>query len=425
MELIVFIVFLTRSSMDAIFEALPIEAAGMTMTGGAILNLVVLGVAGIMVLFRTGSSFPFKVWLPFLIVATLSVAWSPDKGLAIRMLLVLFTYASLFAIPFYMRKKFRSNVWLLKAMIYSSILPATVGVLEYLYFLDLSGRVKSTFYHANIFAFYLSVIVGLIFFLLSSSTMQFKPFIRKMMIPYSGLLMGLIVLTQTRAAWAGVLLILAAFAFFRDRRYLLILLLLPVLLFVPAVSDRLTDLGQGTEYKGGFQSEADAVNSFAWRKLMWQSALEDAADSPLFGKGLASFGLNALRFFPLADPNGGYSIRGIGAHNAYVQAGYETGLVGLACYLSMYFRLISRALRYFRRDPGGALMLISIILCYMSESFSDNIFDYGSLNLYFWGLLGIVFAKWDLEFAEARAAPSRSVYRGGMRRIRASLQNHN
>jgi putative inorganic carbon (HCO3(-)) transporter len=424
MELIVFIIFLTRSSLDTIFEALPIEVGGLAMTAGAILNLVVLGL-GIMTLLRTGSSFPFKVWLPFLIVATLSVAWSPDKGLAIRMLLVLFTYAIFFAIPFYMRKKFRSNVWLLKAMIYSSILPATVGLLEYLYFLDGSGRVKSTFYHPNIFAFYLTVIVGLIFFLLSSSTMEFKPFFRKIMIPYAGLLMGLIVLTQTRGAWAGVLLILTAFAFFKDRRYLLLLLLLPMLLFVPAVSDRLNDLGHGTEYKGGFQSEADTVNSFAWRTLMWQSALEDAADTPLFGKGLASFGSNALRFFPMADPNGGYSIKGIGAHSAYVQAGYETGLVGLACYLSMYFRLISRALRYFRRDPGGAVMLISIILCYMSESFSDNMFDYGAVNLYFWGLLGIVFAKWDLEVAEARAAPSRSVYRGGMRRIGASLQNHN
>jgi putative inorganic carbon (HCO3(-)) transporter len=423
MELIVFIIFLTRSSTDAIFEALPIQVGGMALSAGAILNLVVLGL-GIMTLLKTGSSFPFKVWLPFLIVATLSVAWSPDKGFAIRMLLVLFTYASLFAIPFYMRKKFRRNGWLLKAVIYSSIPPATVGVLEYLFFFKY-GRVFSTFDHPNVFAFYLSVIVGVIFFLLSSSTVQFKPFIRKMMIPYTGLLLALIVLTQTRSAWFGVLLILAAFALFRDRRYLLLLLLLPMLLLVPAVSDRLDDLGHGTEFKGEIQSEADAVNSFAWRTLMWQSALEDGADTPFFGKGLASFGPNALRFFPLADLKSGYSAKGIGAHSAYVQTGYETGLVGLACYLSIFFRLISRALRYFHRDPGGTLMLISIIFCYMSESFSDNMFEYGSVNLYFWGLLGIVFAKWELESAEAGAAASRSVYPGGRRRIGASLQNHN
>jgi O-antigen ligase len=419
MELIVFIIFLTRSCTDAVFETLQFGVGGMNLSPGAILNLVVLGL-GIMTLLKTGSSFPFKVWLPFLIVAASSVVWSSDKGLAIRMLLVLVCYASLFAIPFYLRKKFRSNVWLLKAMIYSSILPATVGVLEYLFFLRSSGRVFSTFDHPNVFAFYLSVIVGAIFFLLSSSLVEFKPFMRKMIIPYAGLLLGLIVLTQTRSAWFGVLLILAAFALFRDRRYLLLLLLLPMLLFVPAVSDRLDDLGHGTEFKGEIQAD-DEINSFAWRTLMWQSALEDAADTPFFGKGLSSFGSNALRFFPLADLKDGYTIKGIGAHSAYVQAGYETGLVGLACYLSIFFRLIFRARRYFRRDPGGTLMLISIILCYMSESFSDNMFDYGSVNLYFWGLLGIVFAKWELESAEARTAPSRSAYRGGRQRIGASV----
>jgi putative inorganic carbon (hco3(-)) transporter len=411
--------------MDNIFGAIPIQVGGLTMTAGAILNLVLLGVAGFMTLLRAGSNFPFKIWLPFLFVAALSVAWASDKGLAIRMLLVLVTYAGLFAVPFYMRKKFRRDGWLIKAIIYSSVLPAAVGLLEFLFFLDPSGRVKSTFDHPNVFAYYLTVIVGLIYFLLSSSTMQFKPSIRKWMIPYSGLLVGLIVLTQTRAAWVGVLLILGTFALFRDRRYLLLLLLLPTLLFVPAVSDRLADLGRGTEFKGDIKSEDDAVNSFAWRKLMWQSALEDAADTPLFGKGLASFGSNALRFFPLADLKDGYSEKGIGAHSAYVQAGYETGLVGLACYLSIYFRLIFRARRYFRRDPGGSLMLISIILCYMSECFSDNIFEYGSLNLYFWGLLGIVFAKWELESAETRAVASRLVNRGGMRRIGASFQNPN
>jgi len=152
MELIVFIVFLTRSSVDAVFGALPIEVGGLSMTAGAILNLVVLGLAGMMTLLRTGSNFPFKVWLPFLFVAALSVAWASDKGLAIRMLLVLVTYAGLFAIPFYMRKKFRSDVWLLKAIIYSSILPATVGLLEYFYFLNSTGRVQSTFDHPNVFA---------------------------------------------------------------------------------------------------------------------------------------------------------------------------------------------------------------------------------------------------------------------------------
>ena len=40
-------------------------------------------------------------------------------------------------------------------------------------------------------------------------------------------------------------------------------------------------------------------------------------------------------------------------------------------------------------------MLASSILAYMIVNFSDNILDYGPLNWYFWGFVGIVFAnKW-------------------------------
>lgn len=413
-EYITFFIFLTRSALDNIFSSIEFQVVGMTLTAGAILNLIVLGLAATILLHRRVSLFPFKVWLPFLLVAALSVTWSPDKGAAIRMLLVLFTYAAMFAIPFCMRAESRRTAWLLKATVYSSALPALVGVLEYFFFLDDSGRIKSTFSHANVFAFYLTVIVGIIYFLLSSSTTQLTPFIRRMMIPYSGLLMGLIVLTETRAAWVGVVVILAGFAFFVDRRYLLGLLLLPSLLLVPAVSSRLSDLGRGTEYTGQMKSEDDAVNSFAWRELMWESALADAADAPILGKGLASFGPNSVIFFPIVDQNQDYGTHGVGAHSAYVQALYETGILGFACYIGMYFALILRVLRRFGRDPRGGAMLLSIILAYMAANFSDNIFDYGGLNWYFWGFFGTVFAKIELDSMEI-AARRRSVqHRGGV-----------
>lgn len=382
----------------------------MALTAGAILNLVVLGLAAAVLFNRRGSIFPIKIWLPFLSVATLSLAWSPDKGAAVRMLLVLLTYAAMFTIPFYMRADSRRNAWLLKAIVYSSAAPALIAILEYFFFLDDSGRIKSTFLHPNVFAFYLMVIVGIIYFLLSSAGAQLTPFIRKMMVPYSGLLMGLIILTETRAAWVGLVVILAGFAFLVDRRYLLGLLLLPALLFVPAVSDRLSDLGHGTEYTGQMKSEDDAINSFAWRTLMWQSAFDDSADARILGKGLASFGVNSVIFFPIANESEDYGAHGLGAHSAYVQALYETGILGFICYVGMYFGLIKRALRQYRRDPRGSVMMVSIILAYMAANFSDNIFDYGGVNWYFWGFFGIVFAKFDRESVEI-AARHRSLQR--------------
>ena len=52
--------------------------------------------------------------------------------------------------------------------------------------------------------------------------------------------------------------------------------------------------------------------------------------------------------------------------------------------------------------PGW--ILLSIILAYASASFSDNMFDYGAVNLYFWGFLGIVFAQYERAWGSAGAA---------------------
>ena len=428
MDLLTFFAFLVRSSTDRVFDAVRIQIAGMEMTPGALLNLAILGLAAMMIVMRArpilsrpGSAFPFRVWLPYLLVAALSVVWSPDKPGAIRALLVLTTYASFFAIPFFIRMPFRQTAQLLKAIIYSSIVPVAVGVLELAFFLNPSGRMQSTFVHPNGFAFYLMVVLGLIFFLLSSSAVQFTPTVRRLMIPYSGLLVGLLIMTQTRAAWAGTFVIITAYAIFIQRRYLIVVLFLPLLMFVPAVGDRLANLEQGTAYTGAMGSRADTMNSYAWRTLLWQSAIEDAADAPLFGKGLASFAPNSLKFFPVADTKKSYYRGGLGAHSAYVQTFYETGVVGLFCYLAIYIGVFFRILRYFKTDPRGAIMLASTVLAYMMVNFSDNILDYGSINMYFWGLVAIVLAKWGQQRVYFYASHSPAAYAHGVGGLRPSL----
>ena len=425
MDFLIFLVFLVRSGTDRVFDAVRIQVAGMEITPGALVNLAILGLAVLMIVMRAGpilarpgSAFPFRIWLPYLLVATLSVAWSPDKPGAIRALLVMLTYASFFAIPFFVRLPFRQTGQLLKAIIYSSVVPVAVGILELAFFLNPSGRMQSTFVHPNGFAFYLMVVLGLIFFLLSSSAVQFTPGVRKLMIPYSGVLVGLLVMTQTRAAWAGTFLIVATYAVFIRRRYLAVVLLLPLLIFIPAVGDRLANLEQGTAYTGAMGSRADTLNSYAWRTLLWQSAIEDAADSPLFGKGLASFAPNSLKFFPVADTKKTYHRGGLGAHSAYVQTFYETGVVGLFCYLAIYIGVFFRILRYFKADPRGSIMLASTVLAYMMINFSDNILDYGSINMYFWGFVAIVFAKWGQRGIYYSTFPSPAAYPQGARGLR-------
>ncbi|MBX6328364.1 MAG: O-antigen ligase family protein [Pseudolabrys sp.] len=394
MDLLIFVLFLLRSSADRVFDVMRIDLAGVEMTAGAFLNLAVLGLAGIMALTRSGRAFPFCTWLPFLLVAAASIAWSSDRTGGVRALLVLLTYASLFTIPFFLRPAARHAAELLKAIVYSSVVPVAAGLLELAVAREPGGRLQSTFVHPNGFAFYLMVVLGVIWFLRASSAIAFTPLVRKLMIPYSGVLVGLMLMTQTRAAWIGTCVIFGAYAIFVNRRYLLVAPLVPLLIFVPIVGDRLADLERGTAYTGAMESRADAINSFAWRQFMWESAFADVADTPFFGKGLASFAPNSLKFFPLADSSRTYYRGGIGAHNAYVQAYYETGAIGLLCYVAIFIGVLLRAARHFRNDRKGSVMLAAVVLAYMVINYSDNIFDYGALNLYFWGFVGTALAKW-------------------------------
>ncbi|MCA1495220.1 MULTISPECIES: O-antigen ligase family protein [unclassified Bradyrhizobium] len=415
MDLALFVVFLLRSSADYVFDALRIEVGGLNLTAGAFLNVGLLALASLMLLSRKRPPSLVAVWLPFLGIAAGSILWAPEKGEGLRALLVLSTYFAVFAIPFMVNKHTHGKGTLLKALIYSSIAPSIFGFLEFFFFPDASGRIKSLFLHPNVFAFYLTFVSGIIFFLLESSTVSFRPAVRKFMYLHLGVLGALLVLTQTRAAWVGLFIVFGVHAVFVNRRYLLILLVAPLLLFVPAVSDRLTDLEQGTEYRGGFKSQSDSINSFAWRKVMWESALDDLSGSFVLGKGLASFGTNSLTFFPIVDPTHRYGSKGVGAHNVYIQILYETGVVGLICYLAIFAKLLSLALEYRRYDRRGAVTIASVILGYMVESFSDNMFEYGSVNLYFWGGVGVIFSYW------ARQRSNASIEGGSARTMQAKI----
>ena len=336
----IFLIFLLRASLDIVFAALPLAVGGANLTGGALLNVVVLAIAGILALSRSIPTIPMVLWLPFLSIATLSVLWSPFKAEAIRAAIVIFSNAAVFSIPFFLDVKSKRS--LLNVCIYSSIVPAIYGILELVLFPPSDHRIKSTFLHPNVFAFYLVIIAGVILFLLSSSTASVRASHRKFAFGYFGSLIGLIVLTQARAAWAGATLLLVVFAATIDRRFLLAVTLLPALLFVPSVSDRLTDLGRGGgEFSG--KLDAEGIDSYNWRKLMWESALKDAANTPMLGQGLASFGRNALGFFPLVSPDDYNSDKGIGAHNTYVQIYYELGIVGLSAYIFLFAGMIWQA----------------------------------------------------------------------------------
>ena len=389
MQSILELIFLSRASLDVVLEYIKLPAG---LSGGAPVNVLVLLVCVVLIIIRRRTVAPIVIWLPFLSSSLISISYADDKILAVRAFVVLVMYCVVFVAPFYMPSVSIRDGRLLMATLYSSLFPVFYGILEAAFFLDNTGRVKSTFLHPNVFSFYLNIVFGLILFIFSSRDVFMSRKERVLLLLLASLIFILSILTQSRSGWLGLGLILVGYSLLVNRKLLLYSPMLFLLIFVPAVSDRLADLATGADSSGSVGIEG--INSFAWRTLMWRSALSDGQADLVFGSGLASFGKNALKFFPLVDSSIDYGDKGIGAHNVYVQLIYEIGYVGMLAYVGLLISVAYRALNFVRRDFGGVIVYLLVLISYCVESYSDNMMDYGGLNFYFWGFLGAAASRW-------------------------------
>lgn len=385
-RLLLMIILVGRASGDIVFET---SKFGGGFGVGGLINALIVFIALLFVLERPEgiTRRVASIWGPVLLVATAAMFMAPEFKDALRMLLALTSYCAVFVIAFYVvRTRQEFETWV-TVILLSSIIPvlyAPVDILQNLHTTDRYGfRLKSTFSHANIYAFYLVLIISLLFYRLKTTMLHSGAGKRAMMVLYMLALFALLILTKTRSAWAACFVIFAVYGLLFERKYLIYLLFAPLLgLLIPSVRDRILDLGQGNEYV-----QYAHLNSFAWRVLMWQSAVEwmDKAKY-LFGYGLNAFKYYSPVFFPLAGTTN------FGAHSTYVQWLFEAGVVGVLAAVWMHVRLFFTLLAGWLRDRLRAVISITLVIEYLFFAFSDNMIDYLAFNWYFWFFLGMACA---------------------------------
>lgn len=257
---------------------------------GASVNLVVIAVTAWCIVSRprVGIAPVAWMWGPFLLVCLVAVPVSPDPQAAFRLVLVLVSHAAFCLLPFYVVQSLQDLRRLLLIIVASSLVPTLVAFTQLALGLaqtDDGTRVQSTFAHPNIYAFYLIVILAVIFVLLAERRFALSPRLRCALALSIPAVLALVLLTKTRSALAGTALIFVVYAILFDRRSLLYLLGLPALvLAMPELIDRLADLQQGNQ-----RDAFEARNSYAWRLLLWESSLGWIAERPWFGWGLVGF----------------------------------------------------------------------------------------------------------------------------------------
>jgi O-antigen ligase len=181
-----------------------------------------------------------------------------------------------------------------------------------------------------------------------------------------------------------------------DRRYLMGILVLPIVAFVPGIAERLGDLGNGAEFQ---YNSFDQLNSYAWRMYLWENAIMWLRAHPagLLGHGLESFRTYSSVFFPLALEGGAP------AHNAYLQIYFETGALGLTGFAVLFAALVRQLIRGTVRDRQGAGIALALVAGYLVVCYSDNVLDYLAFNWQFWFTLGSMLGVLRIQGPNPRA----------------------
>jgi O-antigen ligase len=383
--LLLLLILLVRSSGDIFFESTRFALGSVQIGVGGLINIFVILIALLLVAEKPGL-LPKKLasmWAPFLLVALVSVAIAPVKSDAIRAYIGQISYFAMFISAFYLVRSQEDFKRCVRLVLWSSVLPALYALADMALHGGISGphgsRLQSTFSHPNIFAFYLTLVISLGFYVLKSTTYDLSSRNRVILTGYTFLMLALLVLTQTRSAWIACLSLFAAYGLMFNRRYLLYLLLAPLLaLLIPSVRDRLLDLGAGNEVV-----QYAKLNSFAWRVYIWESGLQwMRPGNYLLGYGIDSFQYYSPTFFPLAGKTH------FGAHNLYVQWMFELGALGIAAYLWLFARLALWLKSLLTINRLGGVILLTLVLQYMLVSASDNMASYLVFNWYFWFIVG-------------------------------------
>jgi putative inorganic carbon (hco3(-)) transporter len=263
---------------------------------------------------------------------------------------------------------------LLAAAGFSLLLPAILAFEqlvrpdELFVYTDVS-RIQGTFVHPNSFAAYLVVVAATavaVVFLSRGAT-------RSVAFVVCAVASTLVLFTYARGAWVawivGMLYLLAQ----RNRKlvYALIAGGVAVVLLVPSINSRVSDLGGAPAAEIGDGTS----NSMEWRIQYWQEVLPFAQENPVTGIGIDQ---TSTRTEAALEP-----------HSGFVQALVETGILGFVALIGLIVALwrdLAAARRRAVSDVDRWLVLgaTAVAAGFLLQLFTENLLTQVAIHLYLW-----------------------------------------
>ena len=348
---------------------------------------------------------PAKIpWLIFLGWISLTAIYSYDLMATIRETAKAANLFGLMGICYILSIKhkgvFRKNF--LKSLITGAILPMLAAIWQ-LFFRtgmdidEISSRIYGTFAHPNILATYsLLLLLVLANGLVADKKLSFKevPVHSKFLILFLLIIMAF---TYTRIAWIGAALLFIILGLIYYRKILIVVLSAAALffaLFYPLNNYLIQNYNINLQSSGliaRLTSRNEDSDSIKWRISLANKVLPLFKQHWFLGYGYGSFP-------KVWDDN-----KDIGniwdstseAHNDYIKIAFESGIIGLALFLSIFINLFYNQISFAvtRHPPGREnkwtnIVFIASIGIYLMLSLSDNMLHHTPVIWWLWAVWG-------------------------------------
>jgi O-antigen ligase len=273
----------------------------------------------------------------------------------------------------------------------ASLLPAALKMGQ-------ENRVFGTMGHANTFACYLLLFIGLTWWKLTSSAPKAKKW------PWVVLLSGLLIAYVSTHALVSLVMIAVFVTIVASTRLSAINLIGGIVLISLVFSlfastefgrSRLETLSGTPLFNPNIGIDRAILlqkydnNTFNWRLYHWTSLIEQWKKSQLLGYGLST-GIYLApvdsQFIP---------------HNDYVRALVEGGIVGLVTFIAFLLAQLIRLLNLTLKAPRGSTkkelgkIMIAVLISTFIAMSTDNVWICTAFYFYWWTLMSLLAWDWD------------------------------
>jgi len=272
---------------------------------------------------------------------------------------------------------------LFNSVICSAVIPLLLGLYQYKFgagnlLTEGFNRIYGTFYHPNIYAFYLAIMFFLGLHMLRREGI--KRNIRFFLCLFIMVVAFELYYTFSRGIWISLALMLCfAFLSFKQsgKMFFIALIIAGLFLTYPKIMERFADLQKPGTY---------GVNSMEGRILLWKRTAVAIMRHPVIGNGL---GMYEEKF-------------AIMSHNDYLRITYETGILGILAYLFFQFSIMSNAVwSWIRATYASMRVRYTTIICLIGvvliASVTDNLARSMVVILYVFSAVGALIGMRDQE----------------------------